>query len=143
MWEFVQVVFSYVCLKVEQFGIDLIFYENYDIYIYVFEGVVLKDGFFVGIMMVMVFVLVLMDCLVKCEVGMMGEIMLWGCVFLIGGLKEKVFGVYRVGLIMIIVFKDNEKDIEDIFESVREGLKFIFVLYLDDVLEYVLVGEKK
>lgn len=143
MRELVQVVFSYVCLKIEEFGIEFDFYEKYDIYIYVFEGVVFKDGLLVGIMMVIVFVFVLMGCVVLCEVGMIGEIMFCGCVLLIGGLKEKVFGVYRVGLMIIIVFKENEKDIEDIFESVREGFIFILVFYLDEVLEYVLVGEKK
>lgn len=118
MKELVQVVFSYVCLNVEKLGIDEKFYEKYDIYIYVSEGVVLKDGFFVGIIIVIVLVLVLMGKLVCREVGMIGEIILRGCVLLIGGLKEKLFSVYCVGLIKILIFYDNECDIEDIFDSV-------------------------
>lgn len=118
------------------------FYEKNDIYIYVLEGVVLKDGLLVGIMMVMVFIFVLIGIFVSKEVGMIGEIIFCGCVLLIGGLKEKILSVYCVGLIKIILLVENEKDLDDILESVKENFMFVFVFYLDEVLEYVLVGVK-
>lgn len=79
---------------------------------------------------------------VKKEVGMTGEITLRGRVLPIGGLKEKALGAHRAGLTTIILPKDNEKDIEQIPESVREGLTFIPVKHLDEVLQHALVEEQ-
>ncbi len=143
MRESAQAAFSYVRSKAEQFGIDPKFHEKYDIHIHVPEGAVPKDGPSAGITMATALVSALTDRAVKREVGMTGEITLRGRVLPIGGLKEKALGAHRAGLTTIIAPKDNEKDIEDIPESVREGLKFIFVSHLDDVLEHALVGEKK
>ena len=80
---------------------------------------------------------------VKKEVGMTGEITLRGRVLPIGGLKEKSFSAHRAGLTTIIIPKDNEKDLEDIPESVREDLTFIPVHHLDEVLEIALSREKR
>ncbi len=143
MRESAQAAFSYVRSKAEQFGIDPKFHEKYDIHIHVPEGAVPKDGPSAGITMATALVSALTDRAVKREVGMTGEITPRGRVLPIGGLKEKALGAHRAGLTTIIAPKDNEKDIEDIPESVREGLKFIFVSHLDDVLEHALVGEKK
>ena len=71
---------------------------------------------------------------IRREVGMTGEITLRGRVLPIGGVKEKSLSAHRAGLTTIILPKDNEKDIEDIPESVREDLTFKLVSHLDEVL---------
>jgi ATP-dependent Lon protease len=70
---------------------------------------------------------------------MTGEITLRGRVLPIGGLKEKALSAHRAGLKKVICPKENEKDIEDIPESVRKDLKFILVSHLDEVLQHALV----
>ena len=74
---------------------------------------------------------------------MTGEMTLRGRVLPIGGVKEKTLSAHRAGIKTIILPKDNEKDIDDIPESVRGELSFILVSHIDEVLEKALVGEKK
>lgn len=143
MRESAQAAFSYVRSKTEELGIEPDFHEKYDIHIHVPEGAVPKDGPSAGITMATALVSALTGRAVSREVGMTGEITLRGRVLPIGGLKEKALGAHRAGLTTIIAPKDNEKDIEDIPESVREGLTFIWASHLDEVLEHALVGEKK
>lgn len=143
MRESAQAAFSYVRSKTEELGIEPDFHEKYDIHIHVPEGAVPKDGPSAGITMATALVSALTGRAVSREVGMTGEITLRGRVLPIGGLKEKALGAHRAGLTTIIAPKNNEKDIEDIPESVREGLTFILASHLDEVLEHALVGEKK
>ncbi len=77
---------------------------------------------------------------IRREVGMTGEITLRGRVLPIGGLKEKTLSAHRAGLTTIICPKDNERDIEDIPDSVREQLTFKLVSSADEVLAYALDG---
>ena len=103
------------------------FHEKYDIHIHVPEGAVPKDGPSAGITMATALVSALTDRPIRKEVGMTGEITLRGRVLPIGGLKEKSLGAHRAGLTKIIIPKDNEKDIDDIPESVRNELRlFLF-----------------
>lgn len=122
---------------VEKFCINDDFYEKCDIYVYVLEGVILKDGFSVGIVMCIVFVLILIGNLVKCEVVMIGEIMLCGEVLVIGGLKEKLLVVYCGGIKMVVILKDNECDLEEILDNVKKDLSIYFVKWIDEVLDIV------
>ncbi|MFD6441549.1 S16 family serine protease, partial [Peribacillus sp. NPDC060186] len=77
---------------------------------------------------------------IRKEVGMTGEITLRGRVLPIGGLKEKSLAAHRAGLTKIIIPQNNEKDIDDIPESVRKELTFVPVSHVDEVLEHALVG---
>ena len=141
MRESAQAAFSYIRSKADELNIDPNFNEKHDIHIHVPEGAVPKDGPSAGITIATALVSALTGRLVSKEVGMTGEITLRGRVLPIGGLKEKALGAHRAGLKTIILPKDNEKDIDDIPESVREGLTFIPVSHLDEVLEKALVGE--
>ena len=76
---------------------------------------------------------------IRTEVGMTGEITLRGRVLPIGGLKEKTLSAHRAGLTKIILPKDNEKDIDDIPESVRNELEFVLVSHVDEVLKHALL----
>ncbi|GGM27153.1 Lon protease [Paraliobacillus quinghaiensis] len=141
MKESAQAAFSYIRSRAEKLDVDPEFYQKNDIHIHVPEGATPKDGPSAGITIATALVSALTNRPVKKEVGMTGEITLRGRVLPIGGLKEKSLSAHRAGITTIIIPKDNEKDLEDIPESVREDLTFIPVQHLDTVLEHALVGE--
>jgi ATP-dependent Lon protease len=143
MKESAQTAFSYVRSKAKDLGIDESFHEKHDIHIHVPEGAVPKDGPSAGITITTALVSALTGKYVNREVGMTGEMTLRGRVLPIGGVKEKTLSAHRAGIKTIILPKDNEKDIDDIPESVRGELTFILVSHIDEVLEKALVGEKK
>ena len=134
MKESAQAAFSYIRSKVTELGIDPDFHEKNDIHIHVPEGAVPKDGPSAGITMATALVSALTGKPIRKEVGMTGEITLRGRVLPIGGLKEKSLGAHRAGLTTIICPKENEKDLDDIPESVRNELEFILVSHVDEVL---------
>ncbi|MDL4841698.1 endopeptidase La [Aquibacillus rhizosphaerae] len=142
MKESAQAAFSYIRSRADQLHIDPDFHEKNDIHIHVPEGATPKDGPSAGITMATALVSALTGRAVRKEVGMTGEITLRGRVLPIGGLKEKSLSAHRAGISTIIIPADNEKDLEDIPESVRNELTFIPVEHLDKVLEHALVGEK-
>ncbi|MFC4556599.1 endopeptidase La [Virgibacillus kekensis] len=141
MQESAQAAFSYIRSRAKELHIDSDFHETYDIHIHVPEGATPKDGPSAGITMATALVSALTGRAVKKEVGMTGEITLRGRVLPIGGLKEKSLSAHRAGLSTIIIPEENEKDIEDIPESVRNELDFIPVSHLDQVLKHALVEE--
>lgn len=143
MKESAQAAFSYVRSSAEKFGIDPMFHEKYDIHIHVPEGAVPKDGPSAGVTITTALVSALTGKPIRREVGMTGEVTLRGRVLAIGGLKEKTLSAHRAGLTTIIMPKDNERDLDDIPESVREELTFIPVTHVDEVLKNAIVGEKK
>lgn len=141
MKESAQTALSFVRSKVEDLGLDKDFHETCDIHIHVPEGAVPKDGPSAGITIATALVSALTKRPIKREVGMTGEITLRGRVLPIGGVKEKTLSAHRAGLTTIILPKENERDIEDIPESVRENLTFKLVSHADEVLEIALEGE--
>lgn len=142
MKESAQAAFSYIRSKSKELNIDPQFHEKNDVHIHVPEGAVPKDGPSAGITMATALISALTGKPVRKEVGMTGEITLRGRVLPIGGLKEKAMSAHRAGLTHIIIPKENEKDLEDIPESVRNDLKFIMVSHLDEVLKEALVDKK-
>lgn len=141
MKESAQAAFSYIRSKAEELEIDPNFHEKYDIHIHVPEGAVPKDGPSAGITMCTALVSALTGKPIRKEVGMTGEITLRGRVLPIGGLKEKSLSAHRAGLTKIICPKENEKDLDDIPESVREELEFVLVSHVDEVLKHALKSE--
>ncbi|MFB4165392.1 endopeptidase La [Alteribacillus sp. JSM 102045] len=141
MKESAQAAFSYIRSRSDDLNIEPDFHEKYDIHIHVPEGATPKDGPSAGITMATALISALTGRRVKKEVGMTGEITLRGRVLPIGGLKEKSMSAHRAGLEKVIIPKENEKDLEDIPESVREDLTFITVSHLDEVLKHAL-GEE-
>jgi len=141
MKESAKAAFSYIRSRVKEFKIDPKFYEKYDIHIHVPEGATPKDGLSAGITMATALISSLTGRAVRSDVGMTGEITLRGRVLPIGGLKEKSLSAHRAGITTIIIPSENEKDIDDIPESVRKDLTFISVDHLDEVLEHALVEE--
>ncbi|WP_459499252.1 endopeptidase La [Bacillus sp. C1] len=142
MKESAQAAFSYIRSRAEELHIDSDFHEKNDIHIHVPEGAVPKDGPSAGITIATALISALTGVPVSKEVGMTGEITLRGRVLPIGGLKEKTLSAHRAGLKKIILPAENEKDLDDIPESVKENLTFVPVSHLDEVLEHALVGVK-
>lgn len=141
MKESAQAALSYVRAKAEEFELENDFYEKYDIHIHVPEGATPKDGPSAGITIATALVSAFTNRPVRKEVGMTGEITLRGRVLPIGGLKEKSLSAHRAGLTTILIPQENEKDLEDIPESIRDDLTFITVSHLDEVLEHALLKE--
>ena len=141
MKESAQAAFSYIRSRAEELHIDADFVEKNDIHIHVPEGATPKDGPSAGITMATALVSALTGRPVRKEVGMTGEITLRGRVLPIGGLKQKALSAHRAGLTKIIIPAENEKDLEDIPDSVKEGLTFVPVKHLDEVLDQALAEE--
>ncbi|GIN11608.1 Lon protease 1 [Shouchella clausii] len=141
MKESAQAAFSYIRSRSEELEIDPGFNEKTDIHIHVPEGATPKDGPSAGITMATALISALTGRKVDREVGMTGEITLRGRVLPIGGLKEKAMSAHRAGIRTIIIPKDNERDVDDIPESVRKELNIVSVSHLDEVLKVALKEE--
>src|SRR5881296_2974413 len=122
MQESAQAAMSYVRSRAERFGLDKKFAENVDLHIHVAEGAVPKDGPSAGVTMATAMVSALTRIPVRKEVAMTGEITLRGRVLPIGGLKEKALAAHRGGTKIILVPKDNAKDVREIPLKVRRAL---------------------
>ncbi|MFS0861757.1 endopeptidase La [Fredinandcohnia sp. 179-A 10B2 NHS] len=143
MKESAQAAFSYIRSKATELNIDPDFNEKNDIHLHVPEGAVPKDGPSAGITIATALISALTGRAVRKEVGMTGEITLRGRVLPIGGLKEKSLSAHRAGLTKVLFPKDNEKDLDDIPESVKKDMEFVPVSHLDEVLKHALTEEKK
>ena len=140
MKESVQAAESYVKSRAQIFGIKPSMFERRDIHVHVPEGATPKDGPSAGVGMVTSIVSVLSGIPVKRDIAMTGEITLRGRVLPIGGLKEKLLAALRGGLKTVLIPADNEKDLAEIPDNVKRGLKIISVKTLDEVLEHALAG---
>ncbi len=138
MKESIQAAKSYVRSRCIDFGIKPTVFPVRDIHIHVPEGAIPKDGPSAGLAMVTSIVSVLTGIPVRKDIAMTGEVTLRGKALGIGGLKEKLLAALRAGTKTVIVPKENEKDLEDIPDNVKEGLELIFVDNVDDVLKIAL-----
>lgn len=133
MKESARAAISYIRSNSANYGIDGSLFETTDIHIHVPEGATPKDGPSAGITMATAILSAFTGKPVKKSVAMTGEITLRGKVLPIGGLKEKALAAYRVGIRDVIIPAENQKDLEDIPESIRESINFIPVTEVDSV----------
>ncbi len=138
MTESVQAAKSFVRSRSVELGILPPRFEKIDIHVHVPEGATPKDGPSAGVGMVTSIVSVLTKIPVKANLAMTGEITLRGRVLPIGGLKEKLLAALRGGIKTVLIPKENEKDLADIPDNVKKGLKIIAVNDADDVLRHAL-----
>jgi len=138
MKESIQAAKSYVRSRCIDFGIKPTIFPIRDIHIHVPEGAIPKDGPSAGLGMVTSIVSVLTGIPVRKDIAMTGEVTLRGKALGIGGLKEKLLAALRAGTKTVIIPKENEKDMADIPDNVKNNLKLIFVDNVDEVLKIAL-----
>ncbi|MGB4101259.1 MAG: endopeptidase La [Alphaproteobacteria bacterium] len=138
MRESVQAAESYVRSRAIAFGIKPTTLEKRDIHVHVPEGATPKDGPSAGVAMVTSIVSVLTGNPVRRDLAMTGEITLRGRVLPIGGLKEKLLAALRSGITTVLIPKENEKDLAEIPDNVKRGLKIMPLATVDEVLKLAL-----
>ena len=138
MQESIQAALTFVRSRSEVLGLPEDFHEKTDLHIHVPEGATPKDGPSAGIGMCTAMVSVITGIPVKADVAMTGEITLRGQVLPIGGLKEKLLAAHRGGVKRVIIPHENEKDLAEIPENVREDLEIHCVKLMDEVLQVAL-----
>ena len=141
MQESAQAAMSYLRSRAHVFGLPRDFYRHLDIHVHVPEGAIPKDGPSAGITIATSLVSALTGIPVRGDLCMTGEITLRGKVLPIGGLKEKLMAAHRHGIREAILPKDNEKDLPDIPELIRNEMKLNFVESMDQVLKIALERE--
>ena len=140
MKESASAALSYIRSCAQQLGIAAEFYKTKDIHVHFPEGAVPKDGPSAGIAITTAMVSALTGIPVRRDVAMTGEVTLRGRVLAIGGLREKTMAAMRNGISTVLIPADNEKDLEEIDQTVRAALKFIPVKQVDEVLANALAG---
>ncbi len=141
MKESASIALDYMKANSQKYGLENIAFDKQDIHIHVPEGAVKKDGPSAGVTLTTAILSAFSNRPVRDDVAMTGEITLRGQVLPIGGLKEKSISAHRSGIRTIIIPKDNEKDINDIPESVQNDLNIILADNIDTVLENALVKQ--
>lgn len=138
MKESAHAALSYIRANAQKLGVAQDFYKTKDIHVHFPEGAVPKDGPSAGVTVCTAMVSALTGTTVRRDVAMTGEISLRGRVMRIGGLKEKTMAALRHGVRTVIIPKDNERDLEEIDQTVRRQLNFISARTVDTVLDAAL-----
>ena len=140
MKESISAANSYVRARAPQFGIHPSRFERTDVHVHVPDGATPKDGPSAGAAMVTAIVSVLTGIPIRKDLAMTGEITLRGRVTAIGGLKEKLLAALRSGVKTVLIPKENEKDLAEVPDSVKQGLEIIPISTADEVLKHALTG---
>ncbi|WP_372887741.1 endopeptidase La, partial [Shimia sp.] len=141
MKESIDAASSYVRSISPQIGVKPPQFEKWDIHVHVPDGATPKDGPSAGLAMVTSIVSVLTEIPVRKDIAMTGEVSLRGNAMPIGGLKEKLLAALRGGIKTVLIPEENEKDLAEIPDNVKEGLEIIPVKHVSEVLKLVLVEE--
>jgi ATP-dependent Lon protease len=138
MKESAQAALSYIRSKANDYSIPEDFFEKNDLHVHVPQGAIPKDGPSAGVTMLVSLVSLITDKPVRNDVAMTGEITLRGLVLPVGGIKQKVLAAKRAGIKHIILPKLNEKDLEEVPESIKENMDFKFIEKMDEAIGLTL-----
>lgn len=138
MKESAKIAISFIRSRTEKLNIEHDFYKTKDIHIHFPEGAIPKDGPSAGITMTVALISALTNTPVRSDVAMTGEVTLRGRILPIGGLKEKTMAALRNGMKTVIIPADNEKDLEEIDQTVRRALNFVTTSHVDSILDIAL-----
>ena len=131
---------SYIRSVSEEYGMDQDYFKDHDIHIHIPEGAVPKDGPSAGITMATAVLSAITGKKVRADVAMTGEITLRGRVLPIGGLKEKILAAKTAGIKIVLVPRENEKDVEEITKEIKSGLEIHFVETMKEVIGHAFSG---
>jgi ATP-dependent Lon protease len=126
----------------EEFGINPMLFDYWNVHVHVPEGATPKDGPSAGITMLTAIASAFTQRKVKKHLAMTGEITLRGQVLAVGGIREKILAAKRAGIKEIILCDDNRKDVQEIRQDYLKGLTFHYVTKMGDVLKHALLKEK-
>ena len=140
MKESIDAASSYVRSISPQIGVKPPRFDKMDIHVHVPDGATPKDGPSAGLAMTTAIVSVLTQIPVRKDIAMTGEVSLRGNAMPIGGLKEKLLAALRGGIKTVLIPEENEKDLADIPDVVKDGLKIIPVSHVSEVLKHALVS---
>jgi len=138
MKESVEAAFSFVKARSPAYGIKPSLLQRKDIHVHLPEGAVPKDGPSAGIGLVTAIVSTLTGVSVRKDIAMTGEVTLRGRVLPIGGLKEKLLAALRGGIKTVLIPEENQKDLAEIPQNIRDGLEIVPVKHVDEVLRLAL-----
>jgi ATP-dependent Lon protease len=141
MKESIEAASSYVRSIAPQIGVKPPRFDKWDIHVHVPDGATPKDGPSAGLAMVTAIVSVLTGLPVRKDIAMTGEVTLRGNASAIGGLKEKLLAALRGGIKTVLIPEENEKDLAELPDNVKEGLEIIPVRHVSEVLKIALIGE--
>ena len=141
MQESIQAALTVVRSRADSLGIKSDFYEKFDIHIHVPEGATPKDGPSAGGAMAIALISILTGIPVRADTAMTGEITLRGQILKIGGLKEKLLAAKRGGIKNVIIPKDNEPDLQEIPNQIKDSLNIIPVEWVDEIVSLALESE--
>ena len=142
MQESTRAAMSYVRSRAKRLGLDRSFYQKIDIHVHVPEGAQPKDGPSAGIAMATAILSALIQKEVRRDLAMTGEITLRGRVLPIGGLKEKILAAHRGGVKVVLIPKENEKDLNDIPKEVLKSVEIISVNHMDEVIPHSILSDQ-
>lgn len=138
MQESIQAALTVVRSRSAGMGVADDYFEKHDLHVHVPEGATPKDGPSAGIGMVTALASVMTGIPVRADVAMTGEITLRGKVLAIGGLKEKLLAAHRGGIKTVIIPKENEKDLKEVPDNIRQDMNVVPVDWIDEVLDLAL-----
>ena len=138
MQESIQAATTVVRSRSQMLGIAATYHEKHDVHIHVPEGATPKDGPSAGVAMCTALVSVCTGIPVRADVAMTGEITLRGEVLPIGGLKEKLLAARRGGIKTVIIPKENERDLKEVPDNIKDKLEILAVKWIDEVLAIAL-----
>jgi len=141
MQESARAAMSWVRARSARLEIDVEFFDHHDIHVHVPEGAIPKDGPSAGITMATALLSAVTGVPVRQNLAMTGEITLRGKVLPVGGIKDKVLAAFRAGIREVILPDENQKDIEDIPDEVREAMQFHLVKEMNDVVPLAFEGD--
>jgi ATP-dependent Lon protease len=141
MKESIDAARSFVRSKATTFGIKPPMFDKVDIHVHVPEGATPKDGPSAGLAMATSIISVITGIPVRRDVAMTGEVTLRGRALPIGGLKEKLLAALRAGITTVIIPQENEKDLAEVPDNVKTGLKIVPVSSVSEVLKIALVRQ--
>ncbi|HXG38005.1 MAG TPA: endopeptidase La [Bacteroidota bacterium] len=142
MKESAQAALSYIRANAKKLGVPVDFYKGREIHIHLPEGSIPKDGPSAGLTMALAIVSAAAGKKARNDVAMTGEITLRGNVLPIGGLNEKLLAAQRSGIKTVLIPKENVKDLAEIPERVKQGLKIIPVETIEEAMKYVFDGKR-